>query len=41
MEKLSINRTNGDNFQFEDYIENKLKTLPKLEFNSNIFKSMI
>jgi hypothetical protein len=32
MEELSIRRTNGENFQFEDYIEKAYNELPALNF---------
>lgn len=32
MEELSRRRESGDEFQFEKYIENNLKSLPKLDF---------
>lgn len=41
MEKLAINRANGDTFDFESYIDEQLKLLPKLDFDVNIFRSMI
>src|SRR5574337_1094979 len=33
MEELSNRRTNGDAFNFEDYIENAYKELPQLDFS--------
>jgi hypothetical protein len=33
MEELSRRRDNGDTFSFEDYIEEQLNSLPKLEIN--------
>lgn len=33
MEELARRRMTGDCFAFEDYIENALKKLPKLDFN--------
>ena len=32
MEELSKRRMSGDNFQYEQYIEDELKKLPKLDF---------
>lgn len=33
MEELAQRRLNGDNFPFEDYIENSFNDLPKLDLN--------
>lgn len=36
MEELAKRRENGDDFNFEEYIENSLKTLPILNFNNGM-----
>lgn len=36
MEELSKRRLNGDDFNFEEYIENSLKSLPVLNFNNSM-----
>ena len=44
MEELLNRRVNGDNFNFEDYIENELKDAPKpndLSSIQNILKGLI
>ncbi len=37
MEELANRRVNGDNFNYEDYIEQKSKTLPSININSGIY----
>lgn len=33
MQELAIRRANGDNFNFEEYIDSSLASLPALSFN--------
>jgi hypothetical protein len=37
MEELAKRRVDGEQFDFESYIDNKLKELPEIESNYNIF----
>lgn len=41
MEELAKRRMNGDNFQFEDYIEESMKGLPSLDFSGFDIRSML
>lgn len=41
MEELSKRRDSGDQFNFEDYIENNIKELPKIEFNISDLTEML
>jgi hypothetical protein len=41
MEELSRRRASGDMFPFEDYIENNIKDLPKLDFKITDIGAMI
>lgn len=41
MEELSSRRINGDNFDFEKYIEENLKDLPELYLNPNNLGELI
>lgn len=41
MEELGNRRVAGDTFEFEKYIDDNLKTLPKLEFKVADISSMI
>ena len=41
MEELANRRLNGDTFQYEKYIEDNLKSLPKLNFNLSSLDDLI
>jgi hypothetical protein len=41
MEELAKRRIGGDNFSFEDYIENAFNALPKLEFKMPDLRSVL
>lgn len=41
MEELSLRRSNGDLFNFENYIEESLKELPELNFSLPNFKDIL
>lgn len=41
MEELSSRRVAGDNFDFESYIEENLKSLPKISFDIKNFSQAI
>ena len=41
MEELSSRRQNGDNFDYESFIDNKLKDLPDLNFKNDEMNNII
>lgn len=41
MEELSRRRIYGDQFEFENYIDNSLNSLPKIEFNMPDLRSVL
>lgn len=41
MNELSIRRSNGDNFNYEEYIDTASKSLPDLKFKTTDFKDLI